>query len=193
MTILNARSARSVEGGPSFDLKHRAFRAVWWATWFLLASWTPPPFHPWRRFLLRIFGAKIARTARIYGSASIWYPPNLEMGEYSVLGWRTLCYSMDRIIIEDYGTISQCAFLLTGTHDIDDPDFQLKTASIRVGRHAWIAACAIVGPGVTIGPGAVLGAGSVAFKNLAPWTVYVGSPARPIKARKHDVDRARVS
>jgi putative colanic acid biosynthesis acetyltransferase WcaF len=38
-------------------------------------------------------------------------------------------------------------------------------------------------PGVTFGEGAILGANSLAVKNLEPWTIYVGSPAKPIKKR----------
>jgi putative colanic acid biosynthesis acetyltransferase WcaF len=189
MSVLDATKARSLEGGPSFSLRHRAFRVLWGMTWLLLASWTPPPFHAWRRLLLRLFGAKIARTARVYGSTSIWYPPNLEMGEHSVLAWRTLCYSMDRVVIEDYATVSQYAHLLAGTHDIDDPNFQLQTRPIKIGKHAWVAASAIVGPGVTVGEGAVLGAGSAAFRRLAPWTVYVGNPARELKKRRQPETR----
>jgi putative colanic acid biosynthesis acetyltransferase WcaF len=185
MTPLDAQKSKALEGGPSFDLGHRLYRAIWSVTWLLLASWTPPPFHAWRRFLLRMFGAKVAKTARIYGSASIWYPKNLEMREYSVLGWRTLCYSMDRIVLEEYANVAQCAFLLAGTHDIDDPNFQLQTKPIRVGAHAWVAACSIIGPGVTLGEGSVLGGGAVTFKDLAPWTVYVGNPAREVRKRKH--------
>jgi len=187
VTVLGEETANSLRGGPSFSLRHRIFRATWSLCWLLLASWTPPPFHAWRRLLLRAFGAKIAPTARVYGSASIWYPPNLEMGEHSVLGWRTLCYSMDRILIEDYANVAQCAFLLTGTHDIDDPNFQLRTKPIRIGRHAWVAACATVGPGVNLGEGAVLGGAAVAFKDLKPWTVYIGNPAREIRKRKRSI------
>jgi putative colanic acid biosynthesis acetyltransferase WcaF len=138
----------------------------------------------WRRCLLRLFGAKISPTARIYGSTTVWYPPNLEMGEHAMIGWRTLCYSMDRVVIGDYAIVSQCSFLLAGTHDIDDPNFQLQTKPIHIKRRAWVAACAIVGPGVTIGEGAVLGGGGVAFKDLEPWTVYAGNPARRVRARK---------
>ena len=90
---------------------------------------------------------------------------------------------MDRVVIEDYAIVSQCSFLLAGTHDIDDPNFQLQTKPIHIGRRAWVAACAIVGPGVTIGEGAVLGGGGVAFKDLEPWTVYAGNPARRVRAR----------
>ena len=182
--ILDASKSGGVHGGAYFSLKHRIFRAVWNIVWLLLASWTPPPLHPWRRFLLRLFGAKIGKHTRIYGSARIWYPPNLEMGDYSVLGWKVNCYSQGKVILEDYANVAQYVHLVTGSHDIDDPSFQLFTKPIRVCRHAWLASDCFVGPGVTVGEGAVLGGRGVAFKDLEPWTVYVDNPAKPIRKRK---------
>lgn len=181
--ILSASENDGVHGGAYFSLQHRIFRGVWNVVWLLLASWTPPPFHPWRRFLLRMFGAKIGRKTRIYGSAKIWYPPNLEMGDFSVLGWRVNCYSQGMIVLEEYANVAQFAHLVTGSHDIDDPSFQLFTRPILIKRHAWIASGAFVGPGVTVGEGAVLGGRAVAFKDLDPWTVYIGNPAKPIRKR----------
>jgi len=54
---------------------------------------------------------------------------------------------------------------------------------ITVGRHAWVCARAVVGPGVTVGDGAVLGLASVTMRDLEPWTVYAGAPARPLRKR----------
>ena len=178
------RDTLAPSGGPSFPLRHRLFRALWNVAWLLLAAWTPPPLHPWRRSLLRLFGARIGRGARIYGSARIWYPPNLEMGDHAVLGWKVNCYSQDHISIGSNANIAQFSHLVTGTHDIDDPGFPLRTLPIRICSDAWIASDAFVGPGVTVGEGAVLGARGVAMKDLAPWTVYVGNPARPIRQRR---------
>ena|ERR1700753_1428317 len=174
----------SLPSDPSFSFGNRLFRAVWLLVWFLLASWTPPFLHAWRRFLLRCFGAKIANTAHMYASARVWYPPNLEMGEYACLGPRVDCYCMAKIILGEYALASQGANLCAGTHDIDHPQFQLTTRPIQIGARAWIAAEAFVGPGVTVGEGAVLGARGVAFKDLKPWTVYVGNPAREIRTRE---------
>jgi putative colanic acid biosynthesis acetyltransferase WcaF len=171
-------------GGPSFSLSHRLLRAVWSVTWLLLASWTPPPLHGWRRLLLRLFGARIAATARVYGSARVWYPPNLEMGEHAVIGWRALCYNMAPIRIGDFAIVSQHSFLLAGGHDVDDPNFQLVVKPIVLSARSWVAACAVVGPGVTLGEGAILGAAGVAFRDLDPWTVYAGNPARPLRSRR---------
>ena len=169
---LDSRISSSVYGKPSFSFANRVVRALWIISWRLLASWTPPPLHPWRRMLLRLFGARIASTARVYGSARIWYPANLQMGEYSVLGWDVICYCQGKVTLDDFANVAQRAHLCAGTHDIDDPAFQLITRPIVIGRHAWVAADAFVGPGVTLGEGAVLGARGVAFKDLPPWSVH---------------------
>jgi len=180
---LDAKKSSSLRGAPSFSFGNRTTRALWNVVWIILASWTPPPLHFWRRFLLRLFGAKIASTARIYSSAKIWYPPNLEMGEYSIIGWHAICYCQAKVILEDYANVAQRVFLCAGTHDIEDINFQLVTKPITVKRHAWLAADVFVGPGVTVGEGAVVGARGVVFKDLDPWTVYVGNPIIKLKVR----------
>lgn len=181
--LLDAKAAKSRLGGRSFALWHLAFRQIWKCCWWCLAAWTPPPLHGWRRVILRAFGAKVDGTARIYGTAQIWYPPNLTMGRYTVLGQRANCYCMAPIRIDDYAVVSQGAVLCAGTHDVDDPDFQLVTKPITIGPYAWVAAEAFVGPGVSVADGAVLGARAVAFRKLDAWTVYSGNPARPIRKR----------
>ncbi len=180
---LNASNSNPVEGGATYPLSHRLFRAAWGATWFLLACWTPPPMRGWRRFLLRLFGARIASSAGIYGTARIWYPPNLEVGPHAFIGPGAKIYCMADIRIGAYALVSQGAHLCGGTHDISDPDFQLIARPIVIGEKAWIAAEAFVGPGVTVGEGAVLGARGVAMRDLESWTVYRGNPAEAVKKR----------
>lgn len=182
--ILDADNGSSILGAPSFSLKHRAIRAIWNITWGVLASWTPPPLHPWRRFLLRAFGAKIGKGVRIYGSAKVWYPPNLIMGDYSAMGWQVNCYNQGQITIEEFATVSQYCHLVAGTHDYNNPNFQLYTKPILIKKNAWVAANTFVGPGVTVNEGAVLGACGVTFKDLDAWEVYAGNPAQKIKERK---------
>jgi putative colanic acid biosynthesis acetyltransferase WcaF len=92
---------------------------------------------------------------------------------------------MARITLGAHVTVSQDACLCAGSHDIDDPDFQLLTKPIVIGDHAWVAAGAFVGPGVTIGDGAVLGARAVTFKDLPEWEVYAGNPASFSRNRVH--------
>lgn len=175
----------AVDGGATFALSHRLYRAVWNLVWFTLASWTPPPMHFWRRFLLRSFGAQLTGRPHIYGSSQIWLPKNLSMDNLSVLAPNVRCYNMAHVHIGAHAVVSQHAFLCCGYHDIDDPTFPLKTKAIVVGARAWVAAGAFIGPGVTLGEGAVVGAHSVlAGKDAAAWTVYAGNPAKKIRSRK---------
>jgi putative colanic acid biosynthesis acetyltransferase WcaF len=183
MSLLDAKQSRPLEGGPSFSLAHRVLRAIWSVVWLLLASWTPPPLHRWRGWLLRCFGANVHSNARVYGTARIWYPPNLTMHAHAVLGPGANCYCMDRITIGQKAVISQGVQLCGGTHDISDPDFHLVARPIDIGARAWIAAEAFIGPGVTVGEGAVIGARTVLFRDAEPFGVYAGNPAVLIKPR----------
>lgn len=184
MNPLEASKARPLQGGASYALGHRLFRMVWAVCWLLLASWTPPPLHRWRVFLLRLAGAKVHATAHVYGSARVWYPPNLTMEEHACLGPQVNCYCMAPILLGRYVIVSQGSHLCAGTHDIEDPDFQLVVRPITVHANAWIAAEVFVGPGVTIGEGAVLGARSVIFRDAEPLGVYIGNPAQRIRWRE---------
>lgn len=183
MQLLDARAARSHDGGPSFSLSHRLYRAAWALVWCLLAAWTPPPFHRWRIFLLNLFGAAAHPTCHVYASTRIWFPRHLRMGARSSLGPEVKCYSMAQITLGERAIVSQGATLCAGTHDVADRHFQLLVRPITLGADAWVAAEAFVGPGVSLGEGAVLGARGVAFKDLEPWTIYVGNPCAAIKPR----------
>ena len=65
-------------------------------------------------------------------------------------------------------------------------DLPLLTPPIRVDDQAWICADAFVGPGVTIGEGAIVGARGVAVKDVGPWDIVAGNPARFVKKRVLD-------
>jgi acetyltransferase-like isoleucine patch superfamily enzyme len=74
-------------------------------------------------------------------------------------------------------------------HQFDNPQLLISEQGyvhgpVEIGDDVWIAANAIILPGVTIGRGAVVGAGSVVTKDVPPFTVVVGVPAKPIKRRK---------
>lgn len=181
---LDGKISGSLHGGSSFSLGNRAYRAIWIMAWYCLASWNPPICFGWRNFLLRLFGARVGKGARVYGSARIWAPANLVLGAGATIGPQVNIYSIGPVSIGENAIISQGAHICTGTHDIDDPHFQLIARGVTIGAKAWIAAEALIGPGVKIGTNAVLGARGVAFKDLAPDTVYVGNPARPIRNRK---------
>jgi putative colanic acid biosynthesis acetyltransferase WcaF len=180
---LDAARVNPLEGGPSFSLANRILRATWNLTWMLLASWTPPQMRFWRRFLLKLFGARLGEASDVRGSARVWYPPHLRLDDRALLAERVICYNMAPITLGRAALVSQGAHLCAGSHDIASASFQLTASPITIGAGAWIAAEAFVGPGVEVGEGAVLGARSVAFRSLEAWTVYGGNPAKPLKRR----------
>ncbi len=166
---------------------NRARRVLWGAVWRLAYRPSPRLLHGWRRFLLRLFGADIEDGAHPYPSARIWAPWNLTMGEGSCLGDHVRCYSVDRVTLEPYATVSQYSFLCTASHDYRVDGMPLITGPITIGRHAWVAADAFIGPGVRVGERAVVGARASVFRHVDPWTVVGGNPARVI--RKYQLER----
>lgn len=165
--------------------KHQVIRLVWGIVW-PLGTWFLPRSMGmgWKRFLLRMFGAKIHPTANIYSSAKIYYPANLTMEECSCLASEVDCYNVAPIIVGANTTVSQGAYLCTASHDITDPMNPLITAPIILKDQAWIGAKAYIGMGVTIGQGTVVGATASVYKDVEPWTVVGGNPARVLKKRE---------
>jgi maltose O-acetyltransferase len=80
--------------------------------------------------------------------------------------------------------------LHTANHRMDDPERPVseqgwvEDTPVTVGRNAWIGMGAIILPGVTIGEGCVIGAGSVVVKDVEPFSVAVGNPARVVRSRR---------
>ena len=164
--------------------KNQLIRLLWTVAWGLLARPLPRSVGSgWKRWLLRLFGARIAPTAIVYSSAKVYYPANLTMEAYSCLASDVDCYNVAPITIGANSTVSQGAYLCTASHDITDPLNHLITAPIIIKDQAWVAAGAFVGMGVTIGQGAVVGARAAVFKSVEPWTVVGGNPAKFLKKR----------
>jgi len=164
-------------------LKDRLGRAVWGVVPSTLFVWSPRPCFRWRVLLLNLFGADAHARARPYPKARIWSPKNLTLGEHATLADGVEVYCVERITIGKGTTVSQYAYLCGATHDSDDPGFPLVPMPITIGERVWIAADVFVGPGVTVGDGAVVGARSSVFRDVEPWTVCAGSPAKALRKR----------
>lgn len=180
---LDAASAGSRTGGPSFSLRNRLRRVLWIVCWTLLARWTPPPLHNWRAMLLKVFGASIGRGCRVHASVRIWLPSNLELGDNVLVGPGAILYNQGRITIGSDSVVSQRAHLCASTHDVSDGHFQLLLRPVTLEKKCWVAAEAFVGPGVKMGEGAVLAARGALFEEAEQWTIYRGNPATRLRPR----------
>lgn len=161
-------------------------RFLWGVVYNLFFRITPrvPRFFAlWRRWLLIRFGMD-GKYGTFYPSVRIWAPWNLKVGCAVAIDDMVNLYSVDKINIGSKVAISREAFICTASHDITKPNRPLITAPIRICDGVWIGARAIILPGVTIGEGAVVAAGAVVTKDVAPWSVVGGNPAKFIKKRE---------
>lgn len=164
--------------------KKEHIKRVLWSIVYPCFRYSPRPFFGWRRFLLRIFGARVGCKVNIYNSATIYMPWNLEIGEWSSIGEHAFVYNLGKVVIGRYSTVSHRVHLCAGTHDYADPSMPLLKPPITAGDQVWLCADSFIGPGVNIGEGAVVGARAVVVKDVLPWMVVVGNPAKQIKERK---------
>jgi putative colanic acid biosynthesis acetyltransferase WcaF len=168
---------------PAFPLRNRLLRLVWGIVYALLFRPSPRPFHGWRNFLLRGFGATIGKGSHIYPTARIWAPWNLHCEDHVTIADDAVVYNPDILTMRSHAIVSQQAYLCGATHDYENPAFPLISFPTTLGAYSWVCARATVMPAVNVGEGAILALGSVAAKDLSPWTVYAGVPAKPVKVR----------
>lgn len=141
-------------------------------------------FNGWRKFVLRMFGAKIGKHSVIYASSHIWLPKNLEVGERVCIGPHTNIYNPAKITMGNKVVISQNCYLCGGSHDIHSLNLDFISAPIVIKDFSWVCANCFVMMGVTIEDGCVIGATSSLFKSTEPWSIYGGVPAKFIKKRE---------
>jgi putative colanic acid biosynthesis acetyltransferase WcaF len=144
---------------------------------------SPTICHAWRRYLLRLFGATIGDGCHIYPKARIWAPWNLICENVVTIANGAIVYNPKIVNLGSHSILSQESYLCGAGHDFNSADFPLIADGIAIGPYAWICARATVQMGVRVGAGAVLGLGGVATRDLEPWTVYGGVPARKIGTR----------
>jgi len=158
-------------------------RLAWGLVQATLFRLSPRPFHAWRTMLLRLFGARLHPTARVYPRCRVWGPWNLTMGGRATLADDVDCYCVAPVTIGARTTISQYSYLCAATHDFEDRTFPLRPMPITIGEDCWLAADVFVGPGVRIADGVVVGARSSVLSDLPAWKVCAGTPAKPVRDR----------
>jgi putative colanic acid biosynthesis acetyltransferase WcaF len=163
---------------------------LWWLVQAIAFPLTPHSWQSSRAQLLRWFGASVGQGVIIRPTARFTYPWKVQIGDYSWIGDDVVVYSLDTVEIGQHCVISQHTYLCTGSHDIGDPAFGLKTAAIVIGNGAWVAADCFICPGVQIGSNAVIGARSQVTTSMPNQKVCWGSPCRPQYDRVFKHDRA---
>ena len=108
----------------------------------------------------------------------------VSIGKGTVINERCFLYTTGGLIIGENVSISTGTWMVTGTHDMNDPLFPDHYLPIVIGDHAWIGVRATLLAGITIGEGAVVMAGAVVTRDVPPYAVVGGVPARVVSQRK---------
>ncbi|WP_154402468.1 acyltransferase [Mucilaginibacter endophyticus] len=146
------------------------------------------PFHTLRIGCLRLLNAKIGKRTGIYRGFEVRRPRFLTIGNSSVIGHGALLDARCGLTIGDNVNLSNEVMIWTLHHDYNDSGFGQTGAPVSIGNYAWICSRAIILPGVTIGEGAVVAAGAVVTRDVAPYTVVGGVPAKAIANRNRNLN-----
>lgn len=149
------------------------------------------PSHHIRNFIYRrIFLVQMEQKAIIYWGAEIRCHGKLKIGKGSIIGDKALLDARNGISIGKNVSFSSNISIYTEQHDHRDPMFRCNSSdafSVNIGDRAWIGPNAIILHGVHIGEGAVVAAGSVVTKDVPPFTIVAGVPARKIGLRNKNL------
>jgi putative colanic acid biosynthesis acetyltransferase WcaF len=175
---LTATSHRGYDSGRSFAIR---------AMWFVLAAtaFSNPLVTSYglKRWLLRLFGAKVGANVLMKPGVHIKYPWRLRIGDNCWLGERCWIDNMEDVTIANNVVVSQGAYICTGNHDWSDPGMGLTPQPIVVEEGAWIGAFARVAPGTRVREESILVLGAVSLTDTEPRGIYAGNPAELVRWR----------
>jgi acetyltransferase-like isoleucine patch superfamily enzyme len=156
---------------------------------FLLLSMTGRiPSNHVRRLIYRLLGMKIGRGSHIYMGAEIRSPHRIHIGTGCSIGHGAILDGRGSLTIGNNVNFSTGVWVWTMQHDTNSPGFESYHRPVMIGDYAWLSCRTVVLPGVTIGEGAVVAAGAVVTKDVEPYAIVGGVPAKRIGERPRGLD-----
>lgn len=142
-----------------------------------------------RAFAAKLMLTRVGKHVNIEREAH--FSRTTEIGDYSGIGENCRLYG--RVIIGDYVMMGRECFIYTYNHETSRTDIPMQkqggTAekTVSIGNDVWIGSRVTILPGVTIGNGAIIGASSVVTKDVPPYAVACGNPAKVVKYRETNI------
>ncbi len=152
------------------------------------------PFPDQRLALYRAAGMKIGKDSNIMMHANVMAPHGIEIGDNCIIGEH--CWLDGRAVRVGEGpglrignnvNVGARTVFIPGGHLPDSSDFYGLPEKTVVEDYVWIAMNCTILYGLTIGEGAVVASGAVVSKDVAPYTIVGGVPARYIRDRSRDL------
>ncbi len=146
-----------------------------------------PSWH-FRRFIYRRMGMIIGKRSVLNMKQYILTPRNVRIGEDCHINRGCIIDARGHIEIGNNVSISYGVSIMTGSHDVQSQTFNGLYLPIKIENNVWIGVNATILQNVKIGEGAVIAAGSVVTKNVKPYTIVGGIPAKVIGQRTKELN-----
>lgn len=143
------------------------------------------PSHHIRRFCYRLAGMKIGQGSTLHTGARFYNPSNIVVGKDTIIGEDAVLDGRASLSVGDHVDMATGVMIYNSHHDIHSEDFGAISAPVTIADYVFIGPRVIILPGVTIGRGAVVAAGAVVTKDVAPFEIVGGVPAKVIGERKN--------
>lgn len=162
--------------------------------WSLPIRWRRYRDRRWRRHLQRT-GVDVDVDAFV--ARGVLVPAGCSIGRGSALHRGVVLRGTAPISVGNFCALAEGTQVISSNHEINRPNLNVKwqrklaggrnlrqdKGPMRIGHAVWIGANALVLPGVDVGNGAVVAAGAVVTKDVAPFAVVAGNPARELRKR----------
>jgi len=141
------------------------------------------PFHSLRKIAYTRAGYHIGKGSTIHTHAIFYALGGLHIGNDSIVGEFVTLDTRGGLTIGNHVDIASGVMIYTSQHDIHSPTFSDVYGKVTIEDYVFIGPRTILLPGVTIGKGAIVGAGAVVTKNVEPFSIVGGVPAKVIGKR----------
>lgn len=164
----------------TYPIHRRALASIEISTIFVASFF---PLNIVRTAVVRLFGGKVGKGVAIHHGAVIRSARRLRIGDDVWIGVGVSLDARGGLSIEASTSIGDGVQIWTAQHDWRSSDFAYQSRPSMIGHHVWINTRSILIPGIQVGSGAVVAAGAVVTKDVPPWSLAGGNPARIIASR----------
>lgn len=154
---------------------------------YLLFKISIYPSNSFRKLYYRSLGAKLGNNVTFHFKTEIRAVEKLTVGKGTIIGDNAILDARNGLTIGENVNLSSNVSIYTEQHNHRSPTFSCnfpgRKMEVNIGKRAWLGSNCIILPGVTIGEGSVVCAGAVVSKDVEPFTVVAGIPARKVGER----------
>lgn len=136
-----------------------------------------------RHGIYKLLGMRIGKGAEIDRRVEVRSPNKISIGDHTIIGWYCLLSGNGGLEIGNNVNISSYSKIETGSHRVDSPNFESVFGKVTIEDYVWLGTGCIILKDVIIGQGSVIAAGAVVTKNVPPYEIWGGIPAKKIGER----------